>query len=230
MSAAQSQSTIGDWPDFPQHTIKPVWHRIGIRQLYYTHRMKRSTIAFTLLGLIFLAACSSSTPAPATLPPNQPSVIAPAATASLLAATATTSPPTAGPTQPVATPNAPTVAATETITPTATADPALAGGLMGLWQGNNNSFYLFNKDGTWNWDQKGDRVMLRPENQGHWWMEGDVIHIQDLSGKAPCPANQIGLYQAQLSGDNLELAAVNDPCTVRIGQTSGTYGRQAGGP
>ena len=192
--------------------------------------MKQPTIALTVFGLLFLAACASSTPAPATRPPD---VTAPAVTASLAATVgATAAPPTDGPTRPAATPSAPaaTVAATATLTPTATANPAIAGGLVGLWQGNNNSFYLFNKDGTWNWDQKGDRVMMQPENQGHWWIEGDVIHLQDLSGKAPCPPNQIGRYQAQLNGDNLELAAVNDPCTVRIGQTSGTYARQAGGP
>jgi hypothetical protein len=117
-----------------------------------------------------------------------------------------------------------------TITPTATADAAIAGGLVGMWQGNNNSFYLFNKDGTWSWDSDGQKILTNPENQGRWWIEGDVIHLQDLSGLAPCPQDQIGAYQAVLSGDNLALAAVSDICQPRIGQTSGTYTRQAAGP
>jgi len=99
-----------------------------------------------------------------------------------------------------------------------------------MWQGNNNSYYFFNKDGTWSWDSDGQKILLNPENQGRWWIEGDVIHIQDLSGTAPCPKDQIGAYQAVLSGDNLAMAAVSDPCQPRIGQTSGTYTRQAAGP
>jgi hypothetical protein len=85
-----------------------------------------------------------------------------------------------------------------------------------MWQGNNNSFYFFNKDGTWSWDSDGQKILLNPENQGRWWIEGDVIHIQDLSGLAPCPKEQIGAYQAMLTGDSLAMAAVSDPCQPRI--------------
>ena len=113
---------------------------------------------------------------------------------------------------------------------TATANPTIAGGLIGLWQGNNNSFYLFNIDGTWDWDQHGDRVLTASENQGRWWIEGDVFHIQDLAGKAPCPPDQVGAYQAQLSGDSLVLTVVKDDCGPRVDQTAGQYTRRPAGP
>ena len=189
--------------------------------------MKPSTIALTLTVLLFSAACSSPT---ATAVPGTAPATVPSATAPAVAGSATPAPPTVGPTLPATARSTATVAATATVKPTATADAAIAGGLVGLWQGNNNSFYLFNKDGTWSWDQTGQKVLTQPENQGRWWLEGDVVHIQDVSGLAPCPLADIGTYQAHLTGDNLELAAVGDPCTVRIGQTSGTYARQPAGP
>ena len=189
--------------------------------------MKSTTFATTLLIVLMAAACSSPTAAP---PPGTPPPAAPTATALSAAGSATPVPPTAGPTLTPTARSTATVAATATVIPTATADAAIAGGLVGLWQGNNNSFYLFNKDGTWNWDQDGQKVLIQPENQGRWWIEGDVMHIQDVSGLAPCPPGDIGAYQAQLTGDNLALAAVSDPCTVRIAQTSGTYARQPAGP
>ena len=192
--------------------------------------MRQLANVFALFLLFAAVSCSSPTQPPATQPPAQPGATTPAATAGAAVATATITAPAAGPTLPPTAAGTATPAPSSTLATTATADPAIAGGLVGLWQGNNNSYYLFNKDGTWNWDQKSDRVLTNPENQGRWWLEGDVVHIQDLSGLAPCPLNQIGTYQAQLSGDTLELAAVTDPCTVRIGQTSGTYARQAAGP
>jgi len=194
--------------------------------------MKRIPYAATLLAFSLSAACASPTAPPpgSPGPTTAPSATAPAATDGAPVGTATTSAPTAGPTEPPPATGTATVAPTATVTPTATADAAIAGGLVGLWQGNNNSFYLFNKDGSWSWDQDGQKVLTDPENKGRWWIEGDVIHIQDLSGLAPCPPEQIGVYQAQLSGDSLAMAAVADPCTVRIGQTSGTYTRQAAGP
>ena len=203
--------------------------------------MKRLTFATIVLVLSVSAACGAPTAPPATPVPGQPSptaaltVTGPAATAGGPTASATVAP-TAGSTAlPAATRTAAlvptaTLAAPATITPTATADAAIAGGLVGMWQGNNNSFYLFNKDGTWSWDSDGQKILTNPENQGRWWIEGDVIHIQDLSGLAPCPKEQIGAYQAVLSGDSLAMAAVSDPCQPRIGQTSGTYTRQAAGP
>ncbi len=185
------------------------------------------------------AACGSPTAPAATLAPGQPTATAPfvaGGTAVATASPATAGPvtatlaSTAGPTaRPAATSTA-SIVSTATFTPTATADAAVAGGLVGMWQGNNNSFYLFNKDGTWSWDSDGQQILTNPENQGRWWIEGDVIHIQDLIGLAPCPKEQIGAYQAQLQGDSLALAAVSDPCQPRIGQTSGTYARQAAGP
>ena len=206
--------------------------------------MKPLTFATILLVWLVSAACGSPTAPPATLPPGQPTATelifdggtmvvttSPATAGSATAGSATaTLAPTVGPTALPAATSTATIAPTATITPTATADAAIAGGLVGMWQGNNNSFYLFNKDGTWSWDTDGQKILTNPENQGRWWIEGDVIHIQDLSGLAPCPKNQIGAYQAVLSGDTLDMAAVNDPCRDRIGQTSGTYTRQAAGP
>ena len=190
--------------------------------------MKRSSIITTLAVLLFSAACSSPT---ATRLPNTAAPAVPSPTALATVSGATLVPPTAGPTlPPTAATSLPTVPATATVPPTATADPAIAGGLVGFWQGNNNSFYLFNKDGTWSWDQGAQKALTDPENKGRWWLEGDVIHMQDVSGRAPCPLADIGTYQAHLAGDSLELAAVADPCTVRIGQTSGTYTRQPAGP
>ena len=200
--------------------------------------MKPLIFATLWLVLLVSAACGSPTAPAATLPPSQPT-----ATAHIVAggtAVATASPVTVGPAatvaatvrptaRPAATSTA-TILPTATFTPTATADATIAGGLVGMWQGNNHSFYLFNKDGTWSWDSDGQKILTNPENQGRWWIEGDVIHIQDLSGRAPCPQEQIGAYQAQLHGDSLALAAVSDPCQPRIGQTSGTYTRQAAGP
>ena len=192
--------------------------------------MKQFIGVLALLLLFTAVSCSSPTQPPASQPPAQPSATTRAATVGAAVVTATSTAPAASPTLPPSVAGTATLAPSPTLTATATADPAIAGGLVGLWQGNNNSYYLFNKDGTWNWDQKSDKVLTNPENQGRWWLEGDVVYIQDLSGLAPCPLNQIGAYQAQLSGDTLELAAVSDPCTVRIGQTSGTYARQAAGP
>ena len=199
--------------------------------------MKPLTFATLVLVVLLSAACGAPMPPPATLAPGQPSSTAalsatqPAATAGgATAATASSAPPTAGPTALPAATSTAIIAPAATVTPTATADAAIAGGLVGMWQGNNNSFYLFNKDGTWSWDSDGLKILTNPENQGRWWIEGDVIHIQDVSGLAPCPKNQIGAYQAVLSGDSLAMAAVSDPCRVRIPQTSGTYTRQAAGP
>ena len=201
--------------------------------------MKPLTFVTLLLILLVCAACGAPTALPATPLPGQPTATAPIVAGGTVVVTASaptadpaaaTVAPTAGPTaRPAATSTA-TLVPTAAFTPTATADAAIAGGLVGMWQGNNNSFYLFNKDGTWSWDSDGQKILTNPENQGRWWIEGDVIHIQDLSGLAPCPKEQIGAYQAQLSGDNLAMAAVSDPCQPRIGQTSGSYTRQAAGP
>jgi hypothetical protein len=191
--------------------------------------MKPLTLALTLAFVLSSAACSSPT-ATTTVPVTAPATVPSATAAAATVGSATPAPPTAGPTLAPTARSTATLAATPTLTPTATADAAIAGGLVGLWQGNNNSFYLFNKDGTWSWDQSGQKVLTAPENQGRWWVEGDVVHIQDVSGLAPCPLGDIGTYQAQLTGDNLALAAVKDPCFVRIAQTSGTYTRQPAGP
>jgi hypothetical protein len=176
----------------------------------------------TLLALL-LSACTTPTQPPvATLPlPSSPapSATLPAAALTVPPASATPALPTAGP-----------AVATAGATASATANPTVAGGLVGLWQGNNNSFYLLNIDGSWNWDQQHDNVLTSPENQGRWWLEGDVIHVEDLTGKAPCPRGQIGAYQAKLDGDSLVLTLVNDPCLPRIGQTAGQYSRQPAGP
>jgi len=194
--------------------------------------MKPLTPVLMLIFVLICAACASptATPAPTAAPDLPSATVTAGATAATVDASATPAPPTAGPTLAPTVRSTATVAASATLTPTATADAAIGGGLVGLWQGNNNSFYLFNKDGTWSWDQSGQKVLIQPENQGRWWLEGDVIHIQDVSGRAPCPLADIGAYQAQLTGDRLALAAVADPCTVRIAQTSGTYTRQPAGP
>jgi len=195
----------------------------------------RSLTLLTLLLVLFVsAACGSPTAPPATPLPGQPSATALVAATGTRVVTAvsagTTAAATAAPTDRPAATSTVAIVPTAIFTPTATADAAIAGGLVGMWQGNNNSYYFFNKDGTWSWDSDGQNILLNPENQGRWWIEGDVIHIQDLSGTAPCPKDQIGAYQAVLSGDNLAMAAVSDPCQPRIGQTSGTYTRQAAGP
>jgi len=77
----------------------------------------------------------------------------------------------------------------------------------------------------------GKKILLNPENQGRWWIEGDVIHIQDLSGLAPCPKEQIGAYQAcaqRRTAWPWRRSVIR--ASPRIGQTSGTYipGRAAG--
>jgi hypothetical protein len=211
--------------------------------------MRRLALAFISLAL--LAACASPTAAP---PVTQDFPTRPATSVSTAAGPTATHDPGAAPTATTvaataanataaatsaasATPaTADTAAATAataaapTMVATSTANPAIAGGLIGLWQGNNNSFYLLNNDGTWNWDQDGQKVLTAPENQGRWWLEGDIFRIQDTGGKAPCPLAQVGSYQARLTGDVLTLTAVADLCAVRIDQTAGNYARQAAGP
>jgi hypothetical protein len=193
--------------------------------------MKRLIRVLTLVFSLSAAACAT----PSQPPVATPLPLVPSATAAVAApsAEANVTPPAATAVPTVVTtaaPASPTARATAAIASTSTANPAVAGGLVGLWQGNNNSFYLLNKDGTWNWDQKLQQVLIAPENQGRWWLEGDIFRIQDVSGKAPCPPDQIGSYQAQLSGDTLVFTALADLCRPRIDQTAGQYARQPAGP
>jgi hypothetical protein len=193
--------------------------------------MKPMTLILAFLCLLGAAACGSPTQAPVatTLP-----AVTPLAPVTAGPGTASADTPTQAPDAPTAAPPATAAAvAAATATPfavTSTANPTVAGGLVGLWQGNNNSFYLLSKDGTWSWDQKLQQVLTTPENTGRWWVEGDIIRIQDTAGRAPCPLEQIGSYQAQLSGDTLILTAVADLCGPRIDQTQGQYSRQPAGP
>lgn len=201
--------------------------------------MKPSILAFTIMWSLCAAACAVPTQTPGvTQPPSVPSLTAPTVVAATVGVGTL---PAATPTSPPAAPTAAASDGTAAATPTAgatatpfavtsTANPTVAGGLVGMWQGNNNSFYLLNKDGTWSWDQKLQLVLTAPENQGRWWVEGDIFRIQDTAGKAPCPLDQVGSYQAQLSGDTLVLMAVADLCTPRIDQTQGQYSRQPAGP
>ncbi len=194
--------------------------------------MKTLTLVLALLCLLGAAACGAPTQPPVgtSLPAVTP---LPPATAGPGTVSASAAVPTPLPAAPTLVGPAATATAAATATPfaaTSTANPAVAGGLVGLWQGNNNSFYLLNKDGTWSWDQKLQQVLTTPENTGRWWVEGDIFRIQDLAGKAPCPLEQIGSYQAQVSGDTLILTAVADLCGPRIDQTQGQYSRQPAGP
>lgn len=194
--------------------------------------MKPWTFAFLPVLLLFVAACGAPTQPPSVTSPTAP-VTVPAATQP---PAATPTPPSVPPTPAPATvapstTGAATAVATATLfVGTSTANPTVAGGLVGMWQGNNNSFYLLNKDGTWSWDQKLQQVLTAPENQGRWWVEGDIFRIQDTAGRAPCPLQQVGSYQVQLSGDTLILVAVADLCAPRIDQTQGRYSRQPAGP
>ncbi len=192
--------------------------------------MKTLPFALTWLCLLGAAACGSPTPAPiaTSLPAATP--LAPVTAGPGTASALTPTPAPAASTL-VGPPATATAAATATpFAMTSTANPTVAGGLVGMWQGNNNSFYLLNKDGTWSWDQKLQQVLTAPENTGRWWVEGDIFRIQDTAGKAPCPLGQIGSYQALVSSDTLTLTAVADLCGPRIDQTQGRYSRQPAGP
>jgi hypothetical protein len=194
--------------------------------------MKPYTLPIVLFCLLAGAACAAPTSEPVATPTPAVTALTPAAAVTAgpgTAAAPTPTPPSAAPTRVPAA----TATAADTATPfavTSTANPTVAGGLVGMWQGDNNSFYLLNKDGTWSWDQKLQQVLTAPENTGRWWIEGDIFRIQDVAGKAPCPPDQIGSYQAQLSGDTLVLTAVADRCGPRIDQTQGRYSRQPAGP
>jgi hypothetical protein len=134
--------------------------------------------------------------------------------------------------EPIAT-QTPRVLATpvpESEIPLPTSDPTLVVGLIGLWQGDNGSFYLFNNDGTWNWDKKRAAVETGPENQGRWWLEGDVFNIQDLTGIGACPRDQIGTYQVHVAADTLTLTRLTELCLDRSVQTDGQYTRLPAGP
>ena len=121
-------------------------------------------------------------------------------------------------------------ATTTPIQATATPNPTLVAGLIGLWQGDNGSFYLLNTDGTWNWDGQRAAVESTPAKQGRWWLAGYVFNIQDLSGTDPCPPDQIGAYQVRLDGDLVALTRLLDPCVARAARTAGQYTRQPAGP
>ncbi len=195
--------------------------------------MKPLLLAPVFLFSLVAAACGAPTPPPT----SAPVATQPPAASSLPPVTSSPGPaPIATPTPP---PDAPTLALTAQATAaatatllvaTSTANPTVAGGLVGMWQGNNNSFYLLNIDGTWSWDQKLQQVLTAPENTGRWWLEGDIFRIQDTAGRAPCPPDQVGSYQVLLSGDVMTLTAVADRCGPRIDQTEGQYSRQPAGP
>jgi hypothetical protein len=106
----------------------------------------------------------------------------------------------------------------------------VAGGLIGLWQGDNGSFYLFNNDGTWKWDQTLARVESTPARQGYWLIYGDELLINDSTGADTCTRDQTGPYHAHLDGDTLSLTRAGDVCAVRVTQTVGHYTRQPAGP
>jgi hypothetical protein len=72
--------------------------------------------------------------------------------------------------------------------PTATAVPPLPAGWL-AWQGNNNSFYFFNKDGTWSWDSDGQKC--QSENQGRWWIRA-ACHAQGLKARACVGKSRLG--------------------------------------
>ena len=207
-------------------------------QLYYARHMKPLILPFTLVCWLVLSSCASPTAAPPTLPASTAATanatgVGPAATPTGASPAASAVPTAATPAASAAavSSRAPTqTSAPPTLVGTSTANPTIAGGLVGLWQGNNNSFYLLQNDGTWNWDEKLQNVLTAPENMGRWWVEGDIFRIEDTAGRAPCPPDQIGSYQAQLSGDKLILTAVADLCAPRIDQTAGQYARQPAGP
>jgi hypothetical protein len=195
--------------------------------------MKPLHYVLAVLLMCCTAACSTPTSTPAATPAAaSPTGAAPAATPSAPPAAPSAAPTAATVPAPADATAAPPTATSgpPTVVGTSTANPTVAGGLVGLWKGNNNSYYLLNVDGTWNWDESGQNVLTAPENQGRWWLEGDVFRIQDTAGKAPCPLAQIGSYQAQLSGDTLVLVAIADLCAPRIDQTAGQYARQPAGP
>ena len=135
---------------------------------------------FACLTLWIVALCVAAC---ATTPPQLAATPAPP----IALALATPSPSAPPSTTPVPATALPTGA-------TAMPDPTLMAGLIGLWKGDNRSFYLFNSDGTWNWDQHSSSVEQSPENRGAWWIEGDVFNIVDLSGLDACPRNQTGRY------------------------------------
>jgi hypothetical protein len=188
-------------------------------------RRKRNKLAFFALLImpLFVAACDT-TPPQLTATPSLPTSLA-LTPPPLRSAVPPTS--AARSTLPSTTPALPTLQPTD-VTPTP--NPTLVAGLIGLWKGDNGSFYRFNPDGTWNWDEQRGRVEQAPENQGTWWIEGDVLNIVDLSGKEPCPRSQIGRYQMQFIGDALVLSRVKDLCRARVPQTAGTYSRLSGNP
>ena len=120
--------------------------------------------------------------------------------------------------------------------PAPTSNPTLvAGGLIGLWQGDNGSFYLliagqFSDQGIWKWDQVLARVESTPAKQGRWRIYGDDFFLQDVTGKDLCPLRQEGPYHAHLVADTLTLKRGGDQCSARVTRTEGQYTRLAAAP
>lgn len=104
-----------------------------------------------------------------------------------------------------------------------TPNPEFVSALLGLWQGNNGSFYLFRRDGTWSWDGQRDRIETTPEKKGIWWIEGTALNLVDSEGQPPCPKAQVGIYQMDFRNGVLLLGQLQDRCRARSGQTQGMY-------
>lgn len=104
-----------------------------------------------------------------------------------------------------------------------TPNPAFVSSLLGVWQGNNNSFYVFKKDGTWGWDDRREQITVSPARQGIWWIEGTVLNLVDSGGQTPCPQTQIGTYQMDYKNGVLLLGQLEDRCKGRGSRTQGMY-------
>ncbi len=88
---------------------------------------------------------------------------------------------------------------------------------------SGGSFYDLRADGTWGWDTDRRLVTTEPENTGKWYVEGMVLHLQDVGGADPCDADQIGTYQISFDTLDLVLTLMQDDCSARAHQTVGSF-------
>lgn len=125
-------------------------------------------------------------------------------------------------------PTATRAAASETPTSAPSAVPAtpnavFVSSLLGLWQGSDDTFYLFNTDGTWHWDKDRAQVETSAAQNGDWWIEGTILNLMDSSGAVVCPQTQIGTYQMDFRNGVLLLGVLRDRCKGRSARTQGMF-------
>ena len=169
-------------------------------------------------------ATATYTPVPPTatytpVPPTAtPTPVPPIATP--VPPTDTPVPPTDTPVPPTDTPVPPTVKPTETFTLAESAEE-----IVGTWRSRGSYFLRFYENGTFHQAHALDRLDGAPYAVSKFWFEGTQMRTVEISvSGVPSCGSRVGTYEIHLLEDGtMRIAPMEDACSGRAGDTSGTY-------